>query len=102
MTSPPEWITVECPRCGVLYRDWHRASINLDLDDLDEEYLRQATTARCPSCKLVVKLSTLVVEGDVWRFPGPRSWRFQRRTAEVRSVKFYGPIDPPETREEER
>ena len=39
MISPPEEITVRCPKCGHLYKDWTRASVNLDLDDFDEEYL---------------------------------------------------------------
>ena len=68
MTSPPRKINVECPKCGARYDDWHRPSINLDLDNFDEEYLRRASTATCPSCGHVVELRTLVVEGDVWRF----------------------------------
>ena len=39
MTSPIEDITVQCPKCGHLYQDWFRGSVNLDLDDFDEEYL---------------------------------------------------------------
>jgi hypothetical protein len=69
MTSPPEQITVECPRCAEEYEDWYRPSINLNLESFDEEYLREASTATCPSCHFVVELPTLVVEGDVWRFP---------------------------------
>ena len=41
--------------------------MNLDLDDFDEEYLREASTATCPSRGHVVKLDILIVEGDVWR-----------------------------------
>jgi len=67
VTSPPRSITVECPKCGARYQDWHRASMNLDLDDFDEEYLREASTATCPSCGQVVELDTLIVEGDVRR-----------------------------------
>ena len=73
MTSPPEQITVQCPRCGFEYEDWYRPSINLNLgDDFSEEYLREASTATCPECGFTVELSTLVVEGDVWQF-GPGS-----------------------------
>lgn len=68
MTSPPKQITVECPSCGDRYEDWYRASINLDLDDFDDDYVRQATTATCPDCGHVVELVTLVVAGGVWRF----------------------------------
>ena len=49
MTSPPEKITVECPKCGRFYEDWYRASVNLDLDDFDEEDLESCSTAPCPS-----------------------------------------------------
>ena len=48
MTSPIEDITVECPKCGHLYQDWFRGSVNLDLDDFDEEYLDQCSSATCP------------------------------------------------------
>ncbi|HUT09378.1 MAG TPA: hypothetical protein VMY42_02690 [Thermoguttaceae bacterium] len=41
MTSPPEQIDVECPKCGQVYSDWYRPSINLTLDDLDDEYLER-------------------------------------------------------------
>ena len=70
MTSPPEQIRVRCPRCGREYDDWYRPSVNLDLDDFDEEYLRRASTATCPACGLVVEIGSLVVEGDVWTFSG--------------------------------
>ena len=50
MTSPPEEITVECPKCGHIYQDWFRGSVNLDLDDFDEEYLDQCSSATCPEC----------------------------------------------------
>jgi hypothetical protein len=68
VTSPPEQITVECPDCGDRFPDWYRPSINLDIDDFDEEYLRAATTATCPSCARVVELDSLVVGGNVWRW----------------------------------
>lgn len=70
MTSPPEQITVACPACGHVYTDWHRASINVDLDptlDVDA-----ASTATCPKCGHVVDLGTLVVEGNVWKIGGDR------------------------------
>lgn len=68
MTSPVEEIRVECPICSKIYTDWYRASLNLDLDDFDEDYVREASTASCPECGHAVDLGTLVVEGDVWRF----------------------------------
>jgi predicted RNA-binding Zn-ribbon protein involved in translation (DUF1610 family) len=67
LTTPPKQITVQCPDCGRQYEDWYRASINLDLDDFDESYLREASTATCPDCGSVVELSTLVVKGGIWR-----------------------------------
>lgn len=44
MTSPPKEIEVTCPDCGHFYRDWYRPSINLSLDDFDDEYLEETTT----------------------------------------------------------
>ena len=38
MTSPIEDITVQCPKCEHLYKDWFRASVNLDLDPFDSEH----------------------------------------------------------------
>ena len=68
MTSPPEQITVECPGCGQSYRDWWRPSINLALDDFDEEYLDQASSATCDHCGMKVCLDTLIVrvEDGTW------------------------------------
>ena len=69
MTSPPKNVTVECPKCGSSYETIHRASMNLALDDFDEEYVREMSTGTCPSCGHVVELGALVVEPDgVWRF----------------------------------
>ena len=67
MTSPPRQIEVQCPSCQALYVDWWRPSINLTLDDFDDEELQQATTARCPRCGTVVDLETLIVREDgIW------------------------------------
>ena len=49
MTSPIEDITVQCPKCGHLYEDWFRASVNLDLDPFDSEYVEQCSTQRAQS-----------------------------------------------------
>ena len=51
MTSPIEDITVQCPKCGNLYEDWYRGSVNLDLDPFDDEYLDQCSSATCPECQ---------------------------------------------------
>lgn len=37
MSSPVENITVRCPRCQHEYEDWYRASLNLGLDDFDDD-----------------------------------------------------------------
>lgn len=50
MTSPPREIEVTCPDCGHFCLDWYRLSINLSLDDLDDECLEEATTTTCPGC----------------------------------------------------
>jgi hypothetical protein len=71
MTSPVEQIRVACPRCGREYDDWMRGSVNLNLDDFDDDYVRACSTATCPECDFVVELNTLVVEGNVWTFSPP-------------------------------
>lgn len=49
MSSPIEEIEVLCPACGEIYTDWYRASLNLEFDDFDEEYIEEASTATCPN-----------------------------------------------------
>ncbi len=64
MTSPVEEIEVTCPDCGHSYHDWYRPSINLSLDDFDDEYLEEATTTTCPECRVKYDLGTLCVRRD--------------------------------------
>ena len=71
MTSPPEEITVQCPKCGHSYQDWFRASVNLDLDAFDSEYLEQCSTATCPECQYKVNLDVLIVEDGVFKLGTP-------------------------------
>lgn len=73
MTSPIETVEIECPRCGTIYRDWYRASINLRLSpDLgDPEYLRQASTATCPDCGFEVAFETLLADRTSFEFYTP-------------------------------
>ena len=66
MTSPIEDITVGCPKCGRSYEDWYRASVNLDLDPFDDQYLENCSTATCPHCQHKVDLNVLVVEDGVF------------------------------------
>ena len=64
MTSPVAEIAVTCPDCGRVYRDWQRASIDLALDDFDDD-LEQASTTTRPACGVNRDPSTLVVRrGD--------------------------------------
>lgn len=64
MTSPIETVTVTCPDCGENYEDWYRASINLSLDDFDQAYVDEASSATCPECGFMVRFEALVVDED--------------------------------------
>ena len=50
MTTPPRDIEVICEECGEVFVDWVRDSINLSLDDFDDEYLEEASSVTCPKC----------------------------------------------------
>ena len=64
MTGPVEEIKVECPKCGHLYQTLYRGSMNLELDNFDDEYIREMSTAACPDCGHVADLDVLVVGRD--------------------------------------
>lgn len=64
MTSPPQDINVKCPKCGLIYQDWYRPSINLSLDNFDEAYMDAATSSTCPTCKFKVSHEVLIVSED--------------------------------------
>jgi len=67
MTSPPSQITIRCPSCRKTFDDWWRPSINLQLDNFDEEYIKSATIKTCPYCRAEVRLATLIVDKEgVW------------------------------------
>lgn len=71
MTSPIEKITITCPGCGLFFEGWHRASINLALDNFNDQYLDEATTSTCPHCGHKVSHAVLVVRKDgVWEIEG--------------------------------
>ncbi len=63
MTSPPEPISVWCPKCNLIYEDWWRPSINSALDSFDDEYIEEASSATCPRCKTNVALPALHISG---------------------------------------
>ena len=72
MTSPPKDIKVLCPSCGVEYDDWMRGSINLKLDDFDDEYLDRATSSTCQKCNYKIYHQSLIVREDgVWEMRSP-------------------------------
>ena len=64
MTSPPENITVKCPKCGKVFEDWYRASVNMTIDDFDDEYLDECSSAICPQCGYKVEFDTLIVDSE--------------------------------------
>ncbi len=85
MTSPPENITIRCPKCGEVYEDWYRASVNLELDDFDDEYLEECSTATCPACGHKVRIDVLIVDRD-----GNFCLSGRRRRKTVRSRRSPG------------
>jgi hypothetical protein len=65
VTSPPQVVEVECPRCQTVYETFWRPSINLTLgEEWTAEELEEATTGLCPTCGLRVELGSLVVGAD--------------------------------------
>jgi hypothetical protein len=66
MTSPPREVEVCCPNCSSVYRDWYRPSLNLDLDDFDDDYIDAASSAVCPSCGHKIYFDSLVVIDNVF------------------------------------
>lgn len=67
---PPEEITIRCPKCGLSYQSWYRPSMNLQLDNFDDDYIKEMSTATCPECRHTVALGVLIVRRDgVWELP---------------------------------
>lgn len=68
MSSPVQDISVICPSCHHTFTTWHRASLNLQLDNFDEDYIRSATLKVCPQCRAEIRLNSLIVGRDgIWR-----------------------------------
>jgi hypothetical protein len=59
MSSPCELIIVWCS-CGALYRDSYRASMNLSMDNFDDDYIQRMSSTTCPNCGLYSDLGTLL------------------------------------------
>jgi len=70
MTMPIETIKVRCPNCQMLYKDWYRGSVNLDLEDFDDDYIDQCSSATCPKCGHKVYFGNLIVKNGVFHFQG--------------------------------
>ena len=70
MTTPIEQITVECSGCGHRYEDYHRRSMNLSLDDFDDDYIEQMSTTICPEYGVKRSIRSLVVRevDNAWVF----------------------------------
>ena len=62
MTSPPIEIGVECPACGERFVTWHRASVNLSLDEKwTKEELDELMFINCPKCNCRFDKDLLIV-----------------------------------------
>lgn len=64
MTSPVTEKNVVCPKCEHQYIAFYRASMNQQLDNFSEAYIKKMSTAVCPKCKTPVQFDTLVVRDD--------------------------------------
>ena len=61
MTSPPKNVSVECPDCKIWFDSWYRPSMNFSLEQFDDDYVEQASTATCPACGCKAYLGVLIV-----------------------------------------
>jgi hypothetical protein len=77
MTSPPENIRVKCPKWGKVYKDWYRESINLILDDFDDDYLDEYSSVYVPIADIKLRLTHAC----------------RRKTAFVQSIKEIKPMN---------
>lgn len=65
MTSPPQRVTVSCPKCNRVFEDWYRPSINLSLGEpWTDEDIERATTVECPHCKHRFSPGSLIVDPE--------------------------------------
>lgn len=62
-----EEISVQCPKCGLIYGDWHRPGAERDSSMVGDARM-YATTATCPHCGQRVSVSSLEkMQDGVWR-----------------------------------
>ena len=64
---PIEEVTIKYPQCDRIYSDWYKGSINLDLDDFDEDYIDKCSSAVCPDCGHKVYFETLIVKKGIFQ-----------------------------------
>lgn len=64
MTMPPEFISVKCPKCGEVFEDFIRRSINFGLDNFSDEYIEQCKFATCPKCGIKIPKNVLIVDKE--------------------------------------
>ena len=57
-------------RLGHRYKDYHRRSMDLALDDFDDDYLEQMSTTTFPECGVKRSIRSLVVRevDNTWVF----------------------------------
>jgi hypothetical protein len=66
-----------------------RGSINLELDDFDEEYIDQATSSTCPECNFEVYHQSLIVREDgVWEMRSPSAYHSLQPTPQSAAIAF--------------
>jgi DNA-directed RNA polymerase subunit RPC12/RpoP len=68
MTSPIKEIGIICPKCRHQFEDWQRLSVNLDLDDFDDAYLDECSSAVCPNCSFKIYFDSLTVKDGIFQF----------------------------------
>jgi ribosomal protein L7/L12 len=94
MTMPPEEISVECPGCGLWYDSVYRPSMNLMLDDFDDEYIERMSTATCPSCGCKARLGVLVVTRPATFQLRGRTARYRPKREPVSYQVYLEAVDP--------
>ena len=99
MSTPPEFIIVWC-HCGAVYKDWWRPSMNLSLDNFDDDYIERASSITCPNCRSYSRMGTLLTrfenDGLSMQF---KAGRRRARSSRERQVILY--LERPEREQPE-